>query len=215
MKKEVTLSTGVLGFIFGGVYESWWGEWVSDFDYDICYCDDEELAERAEYLSENGYCDYKRFTKDVCEHINDSLSNYSYVPWISFDGEVKSVYSPAYYNYSTDSFSFGATVDVKELIEFLKSVINGNYVSNPIKDFWEDNWKSCSGFISYMPEINEIYEMIFDTDIEDLTLDNISDLASLGLEMEREVNGEFKEFEIRAFEDWSGNNSIYEYYEEV
>lgn len=67
-----------------------------------------------------------------------------------------SLYKPQYYNYQNDMLCFDVTLsdDFDEIMkkyipEFAKNEMCQNYI--------ESHWKSCSGFISFMPEsIDEI-----------------------------------------------------------
>lgn len=209
MKKNVVLSTGVLGWIFSGLYCSIWSDWLKDFSYDLESDDEEYIAKATDFL-ENKSWDMDKILKDIPEHLIGELSNQSYLDWITFDGEVIDVHSPKYYNFSTDTFTFNATVNLTELQEYLRDVVKRDF--SVIEEFHEQNWKSCSGFISSMPSLDEINELIF-MNPSKLSDDDISTLTSLALEISMYEDGGFGDFEVNAWENWIGNNSNYEYYE--
>lgn len=208
MKKNVVLSTGVLGWIFSGLYCSVWSDWLEDF-----YCDleseEEEYIAQAKDCIENKSWDMDKILRDIPEHLIGELSNQSYLDWIVFDGDVIEVHSPKYYNFSTDVFTFNVTVNLTEMQEYLINIVKNDF--DAIKEFHNPNWKSCSGFISSMPTLDEINELIF-MNPSKLSDDDISILTSLALEMARMIDGEFGDFEVNAWENWIGNNSNYEYY---
>jgi len=208
MKKNVVLSTGVLRWIFSGLYCSVWSYWLEDFSYDL-ESDDEEYVAQATDFMENKFWDMDKILKDIPEHLIGELAHQSNLDWIVFDGEVIDVHSPKYYNFSTDTFTFNVTVNLPEMQEYLRDVMKRD--SSVIEKFHENNWKSCSGFISYMPELDEILELIF-KDLSSLTDEEISILTSLALEMSIIMDGEFEDFEVHAWENWIGNTSNYEYY---
>ena len=60
--------------------------------------------------------------------------------------EVTSVYSPAAYNFATDSFAGWLTLDTGALVEAL-----GDMGTEDLEHWALDRWASRSGFISYVP----------------------------------------------------------------
>ena len=67
-----------------------------------------------------------------------------------------SLYSPAYYNYQNDMLCFDVTLS-DDFDDIMKKYISEFEKEEKYKKYIEENWKSCSGFISFMPEsIEEI-----------------------------------------------------------
>ena len=67
-----------------------------------------------------------------------------------------SLYSPAYYNYQNDMLCFDVTLS-DDFDDIMKKYISKFEKEEKYKNYIEEYWKSCSGFISFMPEsIEEI-----------------------------------------------------------
>lgn len=68
------------------------------------------------------------------------------IPQIIDNVEVHSVYSPAAYNFATDSFTATLTLDTEVLAEVLEGVS-----TEDLEAWARDRWASCDGFISHIP----------------------------------------------------------------
>lgn len=67
-----------------------------------------------------------------------------------------SLYKPAYYNYQNDMLCFDVTLS-DDFDDIMKKYIPLFAKEEKFKKYIEEHWRSCSGFISFMPEsIDEI-----------------------------------------------------------
>ena len=201
--RNIVLSTGVLQFMFSGLYDSMWYDWLNDFDSDL---EDEEYRELAEKtMNQPIYKD--KLIKDISVYIIGELSDrLKPLGFIEFGDFVES-WSPREYNFDTDRFSFGVKVDVNKLIAYLK-----RFSYTKMYDFHKNNWDSCSGFYSYMPSMFTITDIMKQTEHTDQELVWITSFA---IELCRYYDTEIEDFgdvETKAFEDFMCNHDKYNYF---
>ena len=67
-----------------------------------------------------------------------------------------SIYKPAYYNYQNDMLCFDVTLS-DDFDDIMEKYVSEFAKEEKFKKYIEEHWRSCSGFISFMPEsIDEI-----------------------------------------------------------
>lgn len=122
--------------------------WNDDYIYELTK--NEDLTNKiVEYINNNytNYFNYKdlheSISKKVVEFINE---NHNFDKECIFNMEFQNLYSPKFYNYSTDSINTLLKFDIN-MINELKIFINDNI--EDFQDYIVGRYTSCSGFISY------------------------------------------------------------------
>lgn len=117
---------------FPGFYNS-----LIDGDYEIeNYLQDENLEYDQIDFDFNKYKNHVAYYS--CDFMEKELSDFGVIS-ILFEN----VYSPKYYNFETDSVNCEITINPVKINEYIYS----NY--QDFEKYLENNYKSCSGFISY------------------------------------------------------------------
>ena len=87
----------------------------------------------------------------IKENVLETFKKYGVVSIDNF-----SLYKPYYYNYQNDMLCFDVTLS-DDFDDIMKKYISEFKKEEKYKNYIEEHWKSCSGFISFMPEsIEEI-----------------------------------------------------------
>ena len=159
--------------LFDGFYESIHCNCDEFIDYEH---EDEAILKDLLYFSEDKadvvyeYDDFNQYKADVCttfmelfvERVIDVLpSNITNNKDFKFDiaGEVE-VYSPKYYNYTTDKCYINVQTNYKTLNMIKKHTLS----LKGVQDYMIDNYTSYDGFISFLSNDKEDWEK---TDIKD------------------------------------------------
>lgn len=208
MKKQVNLRTELIPSMFSGMYESIWSDWIGDFEDDLC---DEEYREEAEKAQDKAV-NWEVFIKDVGECILESYNNSNDLnAIIDFVEEVdpKSIYQPSEYNFSTDSFAFDVNIDLHKATEYLLGYIDVTL------EYVRHNWHSRSGFISFMPDSDEVINMLNHPDFDDEK--EAQYISALFIIVSGIADGNFLHnedlynAEMCAYDNFIGNNSNYDF----
>ena len=123
--------------IFMGFYES------PLFNSDTEYYMNEYMNEDEEVKKEFEI-DYIPYCNAVCEYATDLLSEYCTDNEIIKSMEYKSMYSPQYYNYSTDKLNIIIDVNLTKLKKFIKDN------KEDFNQYLKDNFTSYDGFCSFI-----------------------------------------------------------------
>lgn len=125
--------------IFQGFYESLL--WDSDAVYHLCECEPEPPAGYEYDMRDfSGYCE--KIAKEAVELIWDAIPEED---GIILDMKYTGLWSPSYYNFSTDRICADVKVDYDKLCAYC--------LDEHLDEFGEylkDNFTSCDGFISFV-----------------------------------------------------------------
>lgn len=155
--------------------------WSTDVFHGF-YCSELDIGEYEYNASNNDEYEYeiptdkiKEFMEDVAKahtnNISDNLPNDSIVKILGFE----SLYSPKYYNYSTDSITMG--------VEFEEDKLEGYaFGSAKFAKYLADNFTTRDGFVSFVPnnirEFKEYKDLnkanYFDVLVEFYLLENVN-----------------------------------------
>lgn len=150
--------------------------------------------------------DMDSFSNQIMEHYLDAM-------WCDFLSEVGYVedylletarfYRPKYYNFHDDSFTVDLKVDENKLMDRFHYLLNNH--KDVCEQFIDDNWKSRSGFWSFMPEsLDELKEC-----------DEIEKTLAFVLNMDYALNFEddLSDYPLHfiAHENLTGNSSVYDF----
>ena len=139
--------------IFDGFYES--ALYNNDMLYSIC----ETEAKNYDFIAGG----YEKFCNAVAQHcvdcLNDNLQGAKLIKHIDF----VRVDSPRYYNFSTDKLVLSVDCDWQGLIEYIKEN------REDFSKYLYDNFTSCSGFISFVPNNYTDFMADLDDDFERLS----------------------------------------------
>lgn len=136
MKKELFYTPNSCT-IFPGFYES--ALYNSDMEY--TYNKFREIGE-----PECEIDDFKEYCKDVCWMIAGEIS-------VLFDDEIcdscvyDDLWSPQYYNFTTDKITLKLNIDLDALVELIKS--NPDYLKH-FDEYMHKRYTSCSGYMSFV-----------------------------------------------------------------
>ena len=171
------------------------------------YCSQLDLAENVEVGEGDYYCmNEEQFDEIDWDKTNENVSKF-YLNY--FKDELKDffneigiinldfvkVYSPKYYNYSTDKLVCNIEIDKNVFVHELRKYDFDNW-----EQFLKDNFTSYDGFISFYPnDPNEWTELI----AEKFDIDNI--IIETLLQFYLEQNEEFYKIKENLFIEISGN----------
>lgn len=132
--------------IFPGFYES------------ILFNSDTLLNIESNFIIPNGYeldiIDFNEFMVDVAKKVANVLWDELPNNDVILDINYKDLYSPTYYNYSTDKLILDIDVDINNLYQYC-------YVDNKAKfmKYLQDNHTSYDGFVSLVPNNIEEFKV--------------------------------------------------------
>lgn len=121
--------------------------------------------------------------------------------YVDYDLDTISFYMPKAYNYEDDSFHVDIEINKKKLLESFDYLITNE--KEICEGFLLDNWKSRSGFWSFMPESIDQLKECDDLDIIFAFVVNVLYIL--------EYDGEADNWEMTVVEDIAGNNSLYDF----
>lgn len=84
---------------------------------------------------------------DQCDAWTGSVADGTGGDIVEF-GDVRSTYSPKFYNFATDSFKSEVTINLTRLIRWLRQ--QGTPIVEAVERYGNDNFSSYSGFISFV-----------------------------------------------------------------
>lgn len=136
--------------IFEGFYES------NLYNSDTLFYIEERDREEG-YIQENQeyFINWQGFTNEVSKQIAYNLLDVTPNEGIIQDIEFKSLYSPKYYNYETDSLILEVKLNLTKLKKYCFTTHKDNF-----NKYLKDNFTSYDGFISYIA--NNINDFILD-----------------------------------------------------
>lgn len=145
--------------IFPGFYES--DLYNSDTIYNINESQDDD--EPAVDFTDNGYTEYcNDVAKQVAELLADAIELDQDETKIITASKLVKLWSPKYYNFETDRIECELDIDLDALIEY------GKNESYKFSQYLKDNFTSCSGFTSFVPNNTNDFWDNFDADFDRL-----------------------------------------------
>lgn len=180
------LNTSMVKGLFNGTYESMWQ--VEEFDEDgneleVDYDSKEFMQSIADV-----------YKSEAPEIILGKLVELPFIKSIKFTG---GFYSPAYYNFSTDSLDFEIELDKKGFMAELKKLEN----DSKFKQFLIDHYRSRDGFISFTPDN---YSGILESITEEKGSFDQSISAVLNYLIPA-CEDYYESVEVQMYEIWQGN----------
>lgn len=144
--------------IFSGFYETEFAmnmdnyEVIQDMHNDFDdFNDNEKLLIDTFIINNFDKCidtDYKGYETEVAHKVCEYLSNeVSLMLHTEVKFEFENIYSPQYYNFKNDSINVNLVCDTDVFMKKLLGFIQCNIEA--FKQYIEDNYTSCDGFISY------------------------------------------------------------------
>ena len=150
-----TIDSNLLPVVTIDTYSTFTG--YSTIESEIEYWANEEAPDASlepdDFESTVDFGDLKRdLAVTVVDWINENTGPIAYgfddpVPVVTF-GAVNSTYSPKYYNFESDSFNADVTVNVTELVKWLRAE-HGSIV-DAIESYADEHFKSYDGFMSFV-----------------------------------------------------------------
>lgn len=133
--------------LFPGFYESCL--YNNDMLYDMTEYDEE--GREWDFVEPNGYMDYEIAVCKACvEDIMDLMENNDAITEMKW----KEMNSPQYYNFTTDKLVCELEVDMDKIKEWCYKTKRKEFA-----EYLKDNFTSCDGFISFVPNnIAEFHE---------------------------------------------------------
>lgn len=188
----ITLNSSYLNFVNVSTYNG-------VFDVNCMY--DWELSQMPDFIEYNN-TDYKAMGEAIVTYYMQAMHEdfLSELPYIGgYDLESSKFYMPKAYNFDDDSFSIDLQVNYLELIDRLNELLTDN--KEDCEEFLSENWRTRSGFISFMPEYIDELE----------NCEDLEKILAFVLNMEYKLNFEGSEIHFDAYEKMSGNTSMYDF----
>jgi hypothetical protein len=210
---KVKLNTGICSIINVAMYESIISpsHIFEDGENKVAFSD--ALTKDEKEYFENEYCSswnsdaYKKLVADYAMEIIESfLKSINDTVIISLCG-TGAIDSPSYHNYRSDELDFEVEIEQEELMKILSNV-----TADAVFFKWAEQFKSHSGFISWMPYRRDDY-------IQAINGEDIERSLAMYLSYLYEKQNNFKENEFdhtyELYEKISSNHGITEFIEDI
>ena len=149
------------------IYENFSSSVFPGFYESLLYNSDTLYWHDSEALPE-GFCwefvegGYKKFEEETASAwVKAIKDNFEENPLNMEIGNLKSLWSPQFYNFSTDRISFDVNVDLRKLKKYCFKTERDDF-----NEYLHKHWSSCDGFISFIPNNVSEFEKEFKQDIK-------------------------------------------------